>query len=429
MTYYQKYPAYQDSGEPWLRAIPQSWEVSRLGTRFHERRSKVSDKDYPPLSVTKTGILPQLDSAAKTNDGDNRKLVKSGDFVINSRSDRKGSSGVADRDGSVSLINIVMKPSGIHPTFCSYLLKGNSFIEEFYRNGHGIVADLWTTRYDEMKNIKIGIPSLPEQTAIANFLDDKTAKIDRAIAQKERLIALLKERKQILIQNAVTKGLYPSVKMKDSGIEWIGEIPEHWEVKKFKWFVRSRAGFAFPSNQFSSEGIPVIRISDLAFTGYVTLDNAPCVPQRYENLLADFGLKSGDILMAMTGGTIGKVAEFWEDRCALLNQRVCTFTPKTTTERSMFLAWTKTAYWNEYINLTAFGGAQPNISDKQVLELPVPLPKRAAEMEQIASFIKTQEQKTGEATRLQVLQIQKLREYRATLIDSAVTGKIKVPGV
>lgn len=163
----ERYPAYKDSGVEWIGEIPEGWEVTRLGTRFIERKTKVSDKDYAPLSVTKKGILPQLSTATKTNDGDNRKLVKKGDFVINSRSDRKGSSGISFQDGSVSLINIVMKPEEIHPTFCNYLLKGYSFIEEFYRMGHGIVADLWTTRYDEMKNIKISFPSLLEQGVVS----------------------------------------------------------------------------------------------------------------------------------------------------------------------------------------------------------------------------------------------------------------------
>lgn len=225
-----RYEAYKDSGVEWLGEIPAHWNLTRLSTRFEERRQKVSDKDFPPLSVTKNGILPQLDTAAKTNDGDNRKLVKKGDFVINSRSDRKGSSGVSDRDGSVSLINIVLTPNGIDSQYCNFLLKSYAFIEEFYRMGHGIVADLWTTRYDEMKAVILGIPPLPEQTAIAAFLDRKTVQIDQAVSIKEQQIALLKERKQILIQNAVTRGLDPNVAMRDSGVEWIGEIPAHWET-------------------------------------------------------------------------------------------------------------------------------------------------------------------------------------------------------
>src|SRR5690606_17169866 len=118
----KKYDKYKDSGEQWLGMVPDHWEVMRVGGRFEERRNKVSDKDYKPLSVTKQGILPQLENAAKTQDGDNRKLVKKGDFVINSRSDRKGSSGLSNLTGSVSLINIVMKPISINPLFCNFLL-------------------------------------------------------------------------------------------------------------------------------------------------------------------------------------------------------------------------------------------------------------------------------------------------------------------
>src|SRR5690606_29512977 len=192
----KRYEKYKDSGVDWIGKIPEHWECKRLGTWFTERREKVSDKDYAPLSVTKNGVVPQLDNAAKSNDGDNRKLVKEGDFVINSRSDRKCSSGLSMLDGSVSLINIVMKPRNIDGKFSQYLLKSRVFVEKFYRNGHGIVADLWTTRLDEMKFINISVPPLSEQQTIANFLDDKTAKIDQTTAVREKEIELLKERGQ-----------------------------------------------------------------------------------------------------------------------------------------------------------------------------------------------------------------------------------------
>lgn len=109
----KQYERYKESGVEWLGRVPEHWEVNRLGVYFEERNEKVSDKDYAPLSVTKSGILPQLENAAKTNDGDNRKLVKVNDFVINSRSDRKGSSGISRLVGSVSLINIVIQPINI----------------------------------------------------------------------------------------------------------------------------------------------------------------------------------------------------------------------------------------------------------------------------------------------------------------------------
>lgn len=229
----ERYSEYKDSGVQWIGEVPSHWEVKRLANYFIERKIKVSDKEYAPLSVTKNGVYTQLDNVAKTNDGDNRKLVLSGDFVINSRSDRKGSSGVAKQDGSVSLINIVLRPrKNIYPDFCNYLLKCYSFIEEYYRNGRGIVADLWTTRYDEMKTIKIPVPSLNEQKAIVTYLNKVTLNVDRAIAQQQKIIELLNERKQIIINKAVTKGLNPDVPMKDSRVEWIGEIPAHWDVMK-----------------------------------------------------------------------------------------------------------------------------------------------------------------------------------------------------
>ena len=234
------YDSYKDSGVEWLGRVPTDWTVTRLGGLFDERKSKVSDKDFDPLSVTKNGIFPQLETAAKTNDGDNRKLVKAGDFVINSRSDRKGSSGVSPLDGSVSLINIVLKPTGILPEFCNHILKSHAFVEEYYRMGHGIVADLWTTRYDEMRAIIMALPSPEEQRAIAAFLDEKCAKVDEAVRIKEEQIALLRERRQILIQQAVTHGLNPAAPMKDSGIDWIGKIPAHWEVVPLKRLFRER---------------------------------------------------------------------------------------------------------------------------------------------------------------------------------------------
>ena len=241
---YPTYDRYKDSGVDWLGRVPSSWALTRLGGLFDERKSKVSDKDFDPLSVTKNGIIPQLETAAKTNDGDNRKLVKAGDFVINSRSDRKGSSGVSSLDGSVSLINIVLKPTGILPEFCNHILKSYAFVEEYYRMGHGIVADLWTTRYDEMRSIIMALPSPEEQRAIAAFLDEKCASVDEAVRIKEEQIALLRERRQILIQDAVTRGLNPGAPLHDSGIDWIGQIPAHWEVRRSKYVFTQRKQLA-----------------------------------------------------------------------------------------------------------------------------------------------------------------------------------------
>ena len=194
----------KQSGVNWLGEIPEHWEVSKLRKHFIPRIQKVSDKDFAPLSVTKDGILPQLDTACKTDNGENRKLVRKGDYVVNSRSDRKGSGGISPFDGSVSLINIVIYPIDGEQEYYHYLFRCNNFVEEFYRNGRGIVADLWTTRYQEMKNIEIPIPPLSEQRAIVSYIEAKTASINKLIDAYEQQVERVKEYKQRLISDAVT---------------------------------------------------------------------------------------------------------------------------------------------------------------------------------------------------------------------------------
>lgn len=420
-----KYNHYKPSGVQWLGDIPEHWELTRLGTRFEERRTKVSDKDYPALSVTKQGILPQLDSAAKTNDGDNRKLVKAGDFVINSRSDRKGSSGISDRDGSVSLINIVLEPHNVHPIFCNYLLKSYVFVEEFYRMGHGIVADLWTTRYDEMKAIMVGIPPLSEQTAIAQFLDRKTAQIEVVITQKQRMIELLKERRQILIHQAVTRGLNPDVPMKDSDVEWIGEIPEHWEITQIKKIAQTTSGGTPPSGnikEYYNGHIPWVRTTDL------NNDELYDVPEKItDKAIRDTACKVvpiNTVCVAMYGGpgSIGKhsILRF----SATLNQALCGIIPSEKLYCEFLYYYVK--FCRPYWMINAKGTrVDPNISQDEVRKMSITLPPKSEQIA-IAEHIESITQKISTAIGLKEQEIEKLKEYKASLINSVVTGKVKV---
>ena len=170
----------KSSNTEWLGDIPAEWDVAQIGNYYELRNEKVSDYDFEPLSVTMKGIVPQLATAAKSDDHSNRKLVKKGDFVINSRSDRRGSCGISPLDGSVSLINIVMEPRGeMNPQYYNWLFHTEQFADEFYKWGHGIVDDLWTTRWQEMKKILIVAPLPDEQQAIADYLDETCSKIDR----------------------------------------------------------------------------------------------------------------------------------------------------------------------------------------------------------------------------------------------------------
>lgn len=232
-----------DSGIAWIGEIPEGWKLDTIGNLYSLRQEKVSDKDYQPLSVSKMGVVPQLENAAKTDDGDNRKLVRVGDFAINSRSDRRGSCGISAYDGSVSLINTIITPrTEMCPQYYNWLFHTELFADEFYKWGHGIVDDLWTTRWQEMKRISIVLPSLPEQKAIADFLDTKCAEIDELTAIQEKFIDELKAYKQSLITETVTHGLNPHAPMTDSGVEWIGQIPEGWEVRRLKQYYAFEKG-------------------------------------------------------------------------------------------------------------------------------------------------------------------------------------------
>lgn len=194
----------KDSGASWIGEIPEHWKVDKLGMHFRQRNEKVSDKEFPALSVSKEGVTPQLSTAVKTDNGDNRKKVCKGDFVVNSRSDRKGSCGFSSYNGSVSLINIVVTPIDLCDRYYHYLFRSNNYIEEFYRLGRGIVADLWTTRYVEMRNIMIPLPPIEEQQEIVEYIDAATTKADRMIVELTNHVESMKEYKQRLIADVVT---------------------------------------------------------------------------------------------------------------------------------------------------------------------------------------------------------------------------------
>ena len=199
------YAPMKDSAITWIGQIPSNWAIGRIGGLYELRTQKVSDKDYMPLSVTMKGILPQLDTVAKTNDSDNRKLVRKGDFAINSRSDRRGSCGISNYDGSVSLINTILKPRNImNANYYNWLFHTPIFADEFYKWGHGIVDDLWTTNWQEMKRITIPVPPLDEQQAIAKFLNHKCAEIEQILSDKKAQLETLDDYKKSLIYEYVT---------------------------------------------------------------------------------------------------------------------------------------------------------------------------------------------------------------------------------
>lgn len=293
--------ALTDSDGDWIGAIPTGWSVEPVGRWFRERKVTVSDTDFAPLSVTMQGIVPQLENVAKTDNNANRKLVRKGDFAINSRSDRKGSAGVSDHDGSVSAITTVLEPRGLDPRFTHQLLRIHPFQEEFYRWGHGIVDDLWSTKWSDMKSIKIPIPPLQEQRAIADFLDRETARIDAFIAKNEELITLLTERRAALTTHVVTKGLNPGADMKPSGVDWLGSVPTHWQVSRLsRWFgvTLGKMLDAAKNQTLEGDALPYVRAANIR-PGYLDLASV----NRMTFTTAEqrkYTLRRGDLLVVET---------------------------------------------------------------------------------------------------------------------------------
>jgi type I restriction enzyme S subunit len=414
---YTKYSDYKESGEKWIGKVPELWDVQRLGQFFEERREKVSDKDYPPLSVTMNGIVPQLETAAKTDAGDNRKLVLKNDFVINSRSDRKGSSGVSTLDGSVSLISIVMKPRGIRPSYVHHLLRSYPFQEEFYRFGKGIVADLWSTNASEMRNIKLPIPSLHEQEQIANFLDHETAKIDTLIDKQQQLIKLLKEKRQTVISYAITKGLNPDAPMKDSGVEWLGEVPAHWIVARAKHvsdiFVPQRN----KPELNKSEGLFWTTMEDMKTERIVFTTN----------FVSDSAMKTAGSKKLQPGSVIAScVGNFGiasiNDVEVVINQQLQAFIPHDIEAEYLRLQVTISKAYFEIVGTSA---TLVYVNQEGFANLPVIVPPQQEQKEIVASITLRSDKFSHLIKRVEQA-IDLMQERRTTLISAAVTGKIDV---
>lgn len=400
-----------------LAKTPSSWRIYRLGQLFTERKTKVSDKDFPPLSVTMRGILPQLETAAKSDDSDNRKLVKSGDFVINSRSDRKGSGGVSDLDGSVSLISIVLKPKGIQPRFAHHLLRSPAFQEEFYRWGQGIHADLWTTRYAAMKNIQIAIPDLETQTAIADFLDRETARIDHLIEKKERLTELLKVKERSAVSALAFGGVDQNATKKSSGLPWRGPYPAHWKESRLKALFRTTKKQGYPDETVLSvyREFGVIEKSSRD-------DNHNKTP---EDISAYQLVEPGDLV-------INKM-KAWQGSLGISEMRGVTspdyvVMKATHNEHSLYLHHLLRAHPmpNVYqLNSNGIRIDQWRLEPDRFLCLPVYLPP-LSEQRLIAQKIDQTVQTTRHLSSKVELTIERLKEYRSALITAAVTGQIDI---
>jgi type I restriction enzyme S subunit len=416
----KKYEHYKNSGVEWLGEIPEHWEVSRLGTLLNPISTN-NRTDLPLLSITreKGVILRDLDSEGENHnfipdDLSNYKMIRKGQFGMNKMKAWQGSYGISDYDGIVSPAYFIFDlDSKIEPKYFHTSIRSKLYISFYGSASDGVRIGQWDLSKPRMKQIPFLIPPKLEQTAIANFLDDKTTKIDQAIAIKQKQIELLKERRQILIHKAVTRGLNDKVKLKDSGVSWIGKIPEHWEVKRLKYVAN------LVSDKMLSKGNPL---------NYIGMENIESWTGNYiatnsetEGLANYF--KQGDILF-------GKLRPYLAKVYLAKDEGICTTEFLVYRNNKEIFNW----YLHllmlsfEFINLvdsSTYGSKMPRANSDFIGNQLIPIPPKEEQTE-IAEFIETATTKIATAISLKEQEIDKLKEYKMSLIDGVVTGKVKV---
>ncbi len=431
---FETYPAYKDSGVEWLGEIPEHWDTlaNKHIFRLHKNQVGKRSSEYDLLSLTLKGVIKrdmENPEGKFPAEFDTYQEVKSGDFIfcLFDVEETPRAVGLSTHDGMITGAYTVMRPCGSYSKdflYYFYLnLDSKKRLKPLYKGLRNTIPK------DSFFSLKTYIPPQNEQITIANFLDDKVGKIDEAIAQKEQLIQLLNERKQIIIQNAVTKGLNPNAPMKDSGIEWIGQIPEHWEVKKLRYLGITKNGISAGGDYFGS-GYP--------FVAYTDVYKHDQLPQNVKGLAKStdedqdsYSVKSGDVFFTRTSETANEVG--FSSTCfetieqATFAGFLIRFRPSTKSKltkefsKHFFRSVIHRSFFDKEMNLVT----RASLSQELLKNLPVLLPP---EQEQLGIFKSIEEStsKLHKASTQALEGIEKLKEYKATLINSAVTGKIKV---
>ena len=399
----------KDSGVEWLGEVPAEWDFDRFGSFFALRNERVSDEEYIPLSVTMGGVVPQLSHVAKSDDHANRKLVCKGDFAINSRSDRRNSCGFASQDGSVSLINTICVPRGeIESRYFGYLFDSSQWSDEFYSWGHGIVADLWTTGWNDMKKILLPVPPLDEQRCIADCLDEKCVEIDRAVSAAEQSIEEYKAYRLSVISARMPTGCIT--------------IP-------IKYLCDLLPGYAFESGKFvQGNGVRLLRGINVG-VGETRWADAAHYPEEDLDGLEAYALKPGDLVIGLDRPWIkdGLRASFIteSDLPCYLVQRVVRIRVPDNLEPRYLKYGLDSGILERYVASGTTGISVPHISHLQIANCKVPLPS-LDEQRRIADYL---DEKCGEVDAAIVTKqaiIADLKAYKQSLIYETVTGKREV---
>ena len=432
----ERYERYKDSGVKWIGEIPGHWGMYKLKYLFKLNKNKnIGNKCNTILSLSygKIKIKKDLNEGLTPESYESYQLLSTGDIVIRStdlQNDHTSlRTGLVKNEGAITSAYIGLKnlDKNLYDSrFYHYFLHDWDITKAIYNQGKGLRQSL---NWDDIKNMLIPVLDISEQTAIANYLDSTTAKIDEAIAQQQKMIDLLNERKQIIINNAVTKGLNPDAPMKDSGVEWIGEIPEHWEIKKLKHVCQAfgRIGFrGYSTTDLVDEGEGCITLSPSNMRDG-KMQYGRCTYLSWEKYEESPEIKvfNGDILFVKTGSTYGK-SSIVEDLPleATINPQLLVF--KNFTCNNMFLAnvLQSTAIKTQ-VEISVIGGTIPTISQQKILNYVFPFPTED-EQYAIVEYVESKSAPINSAIKAAEKQISLLQERKQIIINDVVTGKVKV---
>ncbi len=433
----RRYESYKDSGVEWLGEVPHCWDVKKVKNIFHliaEPAAKNNQCEllsvYTDIGVKPRAELEERGNKASTTDG--YWVVKKGDIVVNKLLAWMGAIGLSEYDGVTSPAYDILRPyKKINGKFFHYLFRTPLCLSEFKKNSRGIMDMRLRLYFEELGNIYIPFPSYPEQQKIAQFLDDKTAKIDQALDLAEKQIALLKEHKQILIQNAVTRGLNPDVPLKDSGVKWTGQVPEHWDIKRFRNLFDFGKGLSITKENLQDEGIPCVNYGEVhsryGFEVIPERDALKCVDSKYL-VFNNSMLNKGDFVFADTSEDIEGSGNFTylnsSTRIFAGYHTVITRLKITAIHRYIAYYFDSLSFRNQIRNKVK--GVKVFSITQSILKGTFVLLPNLKEQQQIADYLDTQTAKIDQAIALKTAHIEKLKEYKSVLINDVVTGKVQV---
>jgi len=417
---YPTYDSYRDSGVKWIGEVPEGWNVKRLKHLVRQVSDKVSSKESPLRYIGMENVESWsghlIDGNAEV-EGLAAKFAPN-DVIFGKLRPYLAKTTKLHFTGICSTEFIVFRArGGIEPDFLAYLLRSPDFVSYIDSSTYG--SKMPRANPNFIANCSIVAPSFPEQRAIAAFLDDKCAKIDEAVRIKEAQIGLLRERRQILIQQAVTRGLNPDAPMKDSGIDWIGQIPAHWEVRRGKHLFRE-------VNERSEEGTEEL-LSVSHMTGVTSRSEKNVYMFMAEDYSGSKLCKPGDIVINTMWAWMGALGV--SDLTGIVSPSYGVYRPlRETSFNRRFLEWLlrTTPFIEQYNRIsTGLHSSRLRLYPHMFLGLPIATPTRE-EQDAIVEFVENEAGKIDSVITIKQAQITTLKEYKTCLINAAVTGKIKV---